>query len=197
MSRDFIPYFFLEWIAGEYHLLEFWGQDDLQYPYFQLALKINKINLDNRVHNNLLILKFSTILVPKAKYSSIANDLPMQFRRPTEKPQTFGSLTNSPFSSIKRSGMNFEGSGKFFGSCITADSAPRIYKQLYKDVSLPKICDFFGKVNPLTLVSSEATWTSDSAIGFNLLLSNKTDLVNGQFSFFKSLSFSRADFISS
>lgn len=68
--------------------------------------------------------KFSTIVVAKAKYSSIARDFPMQFLSPTENPQTFGSFSNRP-SLMNRSGMNLEGLSKFFGSRITAARDPK------------------------------------------------------------------------
>ena len=66
-------------------------------------------------------LKDFTMLLEKIKYSSIASCLPMQFLSPSENPQTLTSFSKAPFL-MKRSGMNFSGSGKFAGLCITAVS---------------------------------------------------------------------------
>jgi len=50
---------------------------------------------------------------------------PIQFRNPTENGQTRTSVSNWPFSSKNRFGLNFSGFLKFSGECIMAVSDPK------------------------------------------------------------------------
>ena len=53
---------------------------------------------------------------------------PIQFLLPTLNEQTLSLYEKWPFSSKNRPGQNSPGFSKFFGSCITADNAPRKFQ---------------------------------------------------------------------
>ena len=61
---------------------------------------------------------------------------PIQFLLPTLNEQTLSLYEKWPFSSKNRPGQNSPGFSKFFGSCITADNAPKKFilpkKKIFK-----------------------------------------------------------------